>query len=182
MRKDPTSSNCDVVVPIKWCAEEQRWELRPTVVATSVRVHSGVMPLRMCLREGGDEWNIDDFLDVVVDPLLEAAWLKQCAQGDSGASGGKEKSDNTDNEDTWEVEKIVNKQTKQSILSILIYKSLQTSIHPIICPIIVQPMHPASQAAPEILASSNSANTSTPNLLDRRATPIFLDASLHSHA
>ena len=107
VRKDLTesggSSHAHVVVPIQWDEREGAWLLGRSVVATSVRVHAGVFPLRMRLSDGGDPEVMSDFVEAVLDPLLESQWLLEaedskglddgCAVGDSkhnnnGRNGG----------------------------------------------------------------------------------------------
>ena len=73
VRPSDVESKCCVVVPIKWNHTEDKWDLQPTIVATGVRVHTGVMALRMKPGPTSDPANFDTFVDAVFDPLLAAA-------------------------------------------------------------------------------------------------------------
>jgi hypothetical protein len=77
MRQDPVSTHCDVVVPIEWDATAERWILKPTIVATRVKVYDGVMPLRMKPAPGSDPRRFKEFMDRVCDPYHEAQALKE---------------------------------------------------------------------------------------------------------
>ena len=71
LRADKTSVKSFVVAPIKWDVDLECWQIMPAIVATSVRVHTGVMPLRMRPPKGGDPNRFNTYIDQVFDPLFE---------------------------------------------------------------------------------------------------------------
>ena len=60
-----------LIVPIRWNAAEQYWELLATVTAVTVRVFDDVMPLRRVPVDGvyGSQ-SFDTFVDAVMNPLF----------------------------------------------------------------------------------------------------------------
>ena len=60
-----------LIVPIRWNAAEQYWELLATVTAVTVRVFDDVMPLRRVPADGvyGSQ-SFDTFVDAVMNPLF----------------------------------------------------------------------------------------------------------------
>ena len=72
VRPSDVESNCSVVVPIKWNHKQDKWDLKPTVVVTGIKVHTGVMPLRMKPGPTSSPADFDSFVDAVFDPLMAA--------------------------------------------------------------------------------------------------------------
>jgi hypothetical protein len=65
-----------VIVPIVWCAIEQRFRLCSTVESTSVKVYDNVFPLRMEPPNG--EFGSQKF-EEIVDSLLEPMYNRHPA-------------------------------------------------------------------------------------------------------
>ena len=78
VRRDDTSVGSAVVVPISWQRSTKSWVLHPTVVANTVKVHSGVYPLAMC--PGEDPTDFTEFVDATFDTLLSAAAFRESAE------------------------------------------------------------------------------------------------------
>jgi len=88
VRRDDTSVGSAVVVPISWQQSTKLWVLHPTVVANTVKVHSGVYQLAMC--PGEDPTDFTDFVDATFDTLLNAAAFQESAEGERARSVGVE--------------------------------------------------------------------------------------------
>ena len=147
VRPCPNSAHCSVVVPIRWNAKRDSWDLMPTIVATRVKVHTGVMPLRMKQGEIKGDFSIETFVDTVFDPLLASQQqleqdttalmsMQQQQQRQQQKTDGCEASrttpeepayddasDGADSGDEWEVEQILNKkESSGQILYLLKWK------------------------------------------------------------
>jgi hypothetical protein len=104
-----------VVVPIEWCAGEQRFRLDSTVEVITVKVYDNVFPLRMEPPNGelGSQ-NFNDFVDSLLEPLFNKHPV--VADVDDDVTDPKLSGDSSD----CEVEVIKKRRVKHGVVQYLV--------------------------------------------------------------
>ena len=102
------------VAPIEWHEANTCWDIRSTVVATTIRVYDNVFPLRMGPTDGRHiEQDFDSFVDQTFEPLLQGDGIPKQAVGDVGSDSGY----SSEGDQQYEVEKITDRKVATGELS-----------------------------------------------------------------
>jgi hypothetical protein len=110
-----------LVVPIDWCAVEQRFRLGSTIEVITVKVYDNVFPLRMEPPDGefGSQY-FNDFVDSLMEPLFNKHPVSDVV-ADSEAVVSKSKQIVTNNSsDECAVEVIKKKRVKHGVVQYLV--------------------------------------------------------------
>ena len=95
------------VAPVEWNEANQCWDIRSTVVATTVRVYDNVFPLRMGPTDGRHiEQDFDSFVDQTFEPLLQGDGILKQVVADVESDSGY----NSEGDQQYEVEKITDRK------------------------------------------------------------------------